>query len=114
MRDRFTVALATALSLVSLSTVAIAQQTTGLEDLHEKRREGNRICMTDHFHDGYGQASKRGGAEAAAILHWRQFTAGEYGLAWGSYLAAASKSMKCTQSDSGWSCHVTARPCRKG
>jgi len=112
-RYRFKVAIA-AIALALVPAASMAQQTTGLEDLHQKRREGGRLCMVDHFHDGYGQASKRGGAEAAAILNWRQFTAGEYGLAWHSYKMAASKAMKCSESGGMWSCHATARPCRKG
>jgi hypothetical protein len=92
---------------------AMAQET-GLDGLHAQRREGNRICMSDHFHHGSSSGHPtRKQAEAAAIRDWAGFTAWEYGLAWGSYAIAASKSMKCVQSGKTWGCELDARPCKR-
>lgn len=87
---------------------------TGLANIHEQRQEGNRICMTSHFHSGSSSGHKtRKQAEGAAAHDWAGFTAWEYGTAWGSYRLAASKSMECSKSAGTWSCHVEARPCRQ-
>ena len=92
---------------------ATADDETGLAGIHEQRREGNRICMSSHFHSGSSSGHKtRKEAEAAAVRDWAGFTAWEYGLAWGSYRLAASKSMNCTQSGRSWGCQVEARPCK--
>ncbi len=86
----------------------------GLDGLHEQRREGGRICMTEHTHAGSaaGQPSKQL-ALASATRDWAGFTAWEYGMPWGSWNLAASKSVSCNKGSS-WSCTVEARPCRRG
>jgi len=92
---------------------ASADDETGLANIHEQRREGNRICMSSHFHHGSSSGQKsRKEAEAQAIRDWAGFTAWEYGSIWGRYSLAASKNMTCSDSGSTWSCHVEARPCR--
>src|SRR5690606_26116180 len=96
------------------SPPAIAEGETGLASIHEQRREGNRICMSTHFHHGSSSGHKtRKEAEAAAARDWAGFTAWEYGLPWGSYRLAASKSMNCSQSGATWGCQVEARPCKQ-
>ena len=86
----------------------------GLDGLHDKRREGGRVCMVDHFHVSSGNGATRKQAEASAARAWSEFTAWEYGGTWGSYNNAGSKSMQCSDSGGGWSCQATARPCRSG
>lgn len=91
---------------------AVADET-GLSSIHAQRREGNRICMSSHFHSGSSSGEKtRKLAEAAAARDWAGFTAWEYGSDWGSYKLSASKSMDCSQSGGTWSCKVEARPCK--
>jgi hypothetical protein len=71
--------------------------------------------MSEHFHHGSsaGHPTKKI-AEAEAIRSWAGFTAFEYGSAWGDYAIAASKTLECSQSDSGsWGCEVDARPCKR-
>lgn len=105
------------LGLLSISTFAVvpfaAAQETGLDGLHEQRREGGRICMVSHFHYGSsGNFPTRKAAEAQAIKDWAGFTAWEYGDPWGRYRLAVSKKMECSKSGTSWSCKVEARPCK--
>jgi hypothetical protein len=111
---RLASALGIAAAVAGLATTAAAQGM-GLDGLHAQRREGGRVCMSDHFHHGTsaGQPTKKA-AEVAAIQDWAGFTSLEYGSAWGNYALAASKSMQCSQASSGWSCELDARPCRRG
>lgn len=92
---------------------AVAEET-GLDVIHAQRREGNRICMSEHFHYGSstGQPSRKA-AEAAAARDWAGFTALEYGLAWASFNLAGSKGMKCSQEGRTWACQAEARPCKR-
>ena len=110
LRSVLTAAVATA-GIVAFSLPLLAQGT-GLDGLHDKRREGGRICLADHFHDGSGSGKSRRLAEADAIRAWADFTALEYGEAWGRFSLAASKSMSCSDSGGSWSCQLSARPCR--
>ena len=91
--------------------VALAQ---GLDGLHDQRREGGRVCMSDHFHDGSGTGATKRHAEAAAARAWSEFTAWEYGGNWGGFSYAASKSMQCSGGSGAWNCAASARPCRPG
>ncbi len=98
---------------VLVATPAAHADETGLASIHDWRQEkGRRVCMSDHFHDGAGSAKTRKAAEAAAQRSWIDFTAFEYGSAWGSYKIAASKSLDCTEAGSRWSCVINARPCK--
>jgi hypothetical protein len=85
----------------------------GLADLHEQKREGDRMCMSEHFHHGSsaGQSSQKE-AEAEAVRSWAGFVIFEYGASWGDYGIAASKTMQCSASGTGWACDVDARPCK--
>ena len=91
-----------------------AARAQGLEGLHDQRREGGRVCMADHFHDGSGSGATKRQAEAAAIRAWAEFTAWEYGGNWGSFNLAASKSVNCSGGGGSINCSVSARPCRPG
>jgi hypothetical protein len=107
------VAGACALALVLLLAGSAAAEETGVASIHSWVKVGRKTCMLDHFHDGNGNGKTRAQAEKAAIISWTEFTAWEYGSAWGRYALAASKAMQCSQdSPSVWSCHVQARPCR--
>jgi hypothetical protein len=108
-----TLALAVAATLALGMSALAAAEESGLAGLHEQKREGNRICMSEHFHHGAsaGKPTHKE-AEAAAIRDWSGFTGFEYGEAWSDYAMAASKAMKCARSGDDWSCDVDARPCK--
>ena len=114
LRKAAIVAIAGIATFTSIPTAAVAEdEGLGLSGIHAQRREGNRICMSTHFHNGSSSGHKtRKLAEEAAARDWAGFTAWEYGTAWGSYRLAASKSMNCSQSGGTWGCQVEARPCR--
>lgn len=113
MIRKATILFAASLAAGAFVPSAMAEGETGLSNIHEQRREGNRICMSSHFHYGSSSGQKtRKEAEAAAVRDWAGFTAWEYGLPWGSYRLAASKSMNCSQSGATWGCQVEARPCK--
>ncbi len=101
--------------LTALASTAFEARAndTGLAGIHDLRREGRKLCQVGHFHNGNsaGQPSKAI-ALNSAIGSWSSFTALEYGSDWASFKKAANKSVTCTQSGSGWSCDVNARPCK--
>ncbi len=102
-----------AILIVSFAFTANADET-GLASIHDTRHEsGRRICMSDHFHDGNGSGKTRTHAEQAAEKSWAEFTAFEYGAAWGSYQLAESKSTNCAEMANQWTCVVAARPCKR-
>jgi hypothetical protein len=84
---------------------------TGIAGIHTWVKVGRKTCLADHFHHGSGNGKTRAHAERQAIRAWVDFTAWEYGSAWGRYSLAASKRMTCERG-SDWSCQVEARPCR--
>src|SRR5262245_33319512 len=85
---------------------------TGVAKIHTWVKVGRKTCMLDHFHYGSGNGPSRALAERAATRSWADFTAWEYGDAWGRYSVAVSKQMTCSQRSGVWSCAVKARPCR--
>ena len=93
---------------------ASAATDTGLATaLHEVRREGGRLCMTDHWHYGSsGTEGSKAAAQRAAIRSWQDFTDLEYGSVWARFSRAASRKVGCSRSGGGWTCDVEARPCR--
>lgn len=93
---------------------ALAASETGLVGLHSKVRVGSKLCFTDHYHTGSstGQGSRKA-AEVAAIRSWQDFTAWEYGGAWGSFQTAENRKVSCSGGGADWSCSVDARPCRR-
>lgn len=104
--------VAAGLAAAAIATPAFAQ-STGLDGLHEKVRVGGKLCFVDHFHSGSSNSeATRKAAEVAAIRVWSNFTAWEYGAAWGRWQNAASKTMNCSQSNGSWGCTINARPCR--
>jgi hypothetical protein len=106
---------AAALSLALAAGGAVAQSSndeTGIAGIHTWVKLGRKTCMADHFHDGIGTGPTRTQAERAAIRSWAEFTAWEYGGAWGRYSIAASRKATCSREEGGWRCEVEARPCR--
>lgn len=110
MRNALLCAGALAAGLALMSGGAQAQD--GLAGMHTWVRVGGKTCMLDHFHDGSGSGRTRAAAERAAIQSWSDFTAWEYSPRWGRFSAAVSKSVNCSRSSSGFTCNVSARPCR--
>ena len=103
-------ALAGAFSLAA-SAGAIADDT-GLAYSHDLRKEGGRLCMSDHYHQGSGEGLTKAAARNAAIRSWADFTNFEYGTVWARFSAAASSSTRYIKADKGWSADIEARPCR--
>jgi hypothetical protein len=95
-------------------TRPIAAHETGLASIHDWRREGGRICMSDHYHDGSGNGRTRHHAQLAAMHAWSDFTVFEYGSAWGHFGLAAGRKVRCTGGGQSWYCAVVARPCKRG
>jgi hypothetical protein len=100
--------------VAALSVPADAASDTGLAtSLHAVRREGGRLCMTDHWHYGSSSTSStKAAAQRSAIASWQDFTDLEYGSAWARFSRAASKKIGCSRNSAGWSCDAEARPCR--
>lgn len=107
--------LALVLAAVAVTTFAIPAYSaeTGLAAMHAMRREGGRLCFTDHWHYGTsGTSPTKAAAQRAAIASWQDFTDLEYGSTWARFSRAASKKMGCSRNSAGWSCDAEARPCR--
>ena len=97
--------------VLSLATApALAQE--GLANLHSWVRIGNRICFTDHFHNGSGTGATQKQAMASAIQDWAGFTGWEYGAHWAVWALAETKRASCVPSGGAWSCQIEARPCK--
>jgi len=94
--------------------ISVQADDTGMAtSLHAVRREGGRLCLVDHWHSGSGDGSTKARAQNAAIRSWSGFTNFEFGSDWARYGLAASKSVRYSKSDSGWSAYIEARPCRR-
>jgi hypothetical protein len=100
-----------AISTLSVSAGAFADDT-GFAYSHDLRKEGGRLCMSDHYHQGSGSGRSKASAQAAAARSWADFTNFEYGSAWARWSVARGKSVRYTKDASGWSADVDARPCR--
>jgi hypothetical protein len=104
--------LLAAIAVPSFCIPASAQES-GLAAMHAMRREGGKLCMTDHWHYGSsGSQASKAAAQRAAIASWQDFTDLEYGRRWARFSRAASKKIGCSRSGNGWSCDAEARPCR--
>jgi hypothetical protein len=104
-------ALATGVAATATGRVALADDT-GLASIHDLRREGGRLCMSDHFHYGSGTGPTRAAAQRDAIGSWSSFTAMEYGSDWARWGRSGSKAVSCNKDSSGYSCSLSARPCK--
>ena len=67
---------------MAVSTGAFAGDT-GFAYSHDLRKEGGRLCMSDHYHSGSGSGRSKAAAQAAAARSWADFTSFEYGIAHG-------------------------------
>jgi hypothetical protein len=103
------------ISTIGFADLAQAQEDGALVGLHTLRREGGKICMSDHFHNGNssGQPSRKA-AEVAAVRDYAGFTGWEYGNHWANFAIAGSKRMNCTKTGNTWGCELEARPCKPG
>ncbi len=90
--------------------VAIAPQA--IDAPHDARREGNRICFSDHFHYGSGGGQTTRAAQISAASSWSSFTEFEYGSAWSNFSKASSKKFSCSGAAGAIECSLEARPCR--
>ncbi len=54
--------------------------------MHAMRREGGKLCMSDHWHYGSssGSHATKAAAQRAAIASWQDFTDLEYGRSMGA------------------------------
>lgn len=87
---------------------------TSLIGLHDLRREGGKLCMSEHKHyASSGPQQTRKAAEVAAMQQWASFTGWEYGSAWGNPALAGSRGMKCSGTPGSYQCDFEARPCRR-
>lgn len=113
MIGRRIVSIAAGLVMLPLAGSVAHADETGLAGMHSWVKVGRKTCMSSHFHYGNssGQRSKKA-AMQAAVQDWASFTATEYGTSWARFSIAGSRSVKCGQTSSGWSCAVEARPCR--
>jgi len=106
-------ALLLAATAVSSVVIPASAQDGGLAAMHAMRREGGRLCMSDHWHYGSsGSQGSKAAAQRAAIASWQDFTDLEYGRAWARFSRAASKKIGCSRGGAGWTCDAEARPCR--
>ncbi|MDX2259669.1 MAG: hypothetical protein NW205_12240 [Hyphomicrobiaceae bacterium] len=105
-------ALLLACATLLLPTLAVADQT-GMASMHSWTKVGGRTCMSDHYHYGgtSGTKSTKKAALSDAIASWQSFTDFEYGSDWASFNLATGKQVDCSESSSGWSCQIEARPC---
>jgi hypothetical protein len=108
----FVFRIGAAAAALALTAGGALSDETGFADSHEQRREGGRLCLSDHAHSGYGEGKTKSSASAAAIKSWAEFTAFEYGTSWARYTLAAGKSTKFTKEAKGWSANIEARPCK--
>lgn len=105
----------TLLAVTILATAPFAANAAdeGLAGSHDLRKEGGKLCMSDHAHSGSGTGASKEAARRAAIVSWNEFTTFEYGRAWGSYANSGSQKTSYTKEASGWSATVEGRPCRR-
>lgn len=101
-----------AAGVIALISTAAHADDTGLAYSHDLRKEGGRLCMSDHYHSGSGSGRTKAAAQAAAVRSWADFTNFEYGTAWARWSLAQGKSVHYTKAESGWDASVDARPCR--
>jgi hypothetical protein len=101
-----------AIAVAVVSSTAAYADDTGLAYAHDLRKEGGRLCMSDHYHSGSGSGKSKPAAQAAAVRSWADFTNLEYGTAWARWSVAHGKSVRYTKADSGWDASIDARPCR--
>lgn len=111
MRHFFKLIAATTFS-ICIPVLSAAAQETGFANMHTQAPLGNKICFTDHTHDGKGSGATEREARASAANAWQSFTDWEYGGAWASYANATGKRERCEPEFGQISCYVVAYPCK--
>lgn len=100
-----------------MSRADSAREVGGLAAIHKLHIENGRLCMADHEHFGQtGTWARQELAKSSAIRSWIGFTRLEYGEVWSDFELAAGKGVDCqavVSRGGGWTCSVTARPCRR-
>lgn len=109
---KFTTVVAAGVILLA-AQMPVEANDTGFASIHDLRRAGSSLCMIDHAHFGTGTGTTKSRARKAAIGNWAGFTAWEYGTDWARFSRARAKSVKCARASSGWSCDVSAMPCKR-
>ena len=61
MLPKSLLALLLAATAVASSAIPAGAQDTGLAGMHSLRREGGKLCMSDHWHYGSSGGSSMGG-----------------------------------------------------
>ena len=106
-------ALIAAIFCLTVSLPAMAN-STGLENIHTLKREGNKLCMVGHYHYGSGDSEKsRKIALKKALSKWAEFVYIEYGSDWSQWRLANSRGIKCYPENGGIHCRVHGRPCKR-
>jgi hypothetical protein len=100
--------------VLSASVGAARADDSGLAGMHEIRRVGSKMCMTDHFHDGAGNGHNQATALKVAIKSWEVFTDLEYGSDWASFNNSVGKTIACGKGLSDITCNISSRPCKGG
>ncbi len=98
--------------VLSATAIPAVADDTGMASIHDLRRERGRLCMSDHWHSGSGSGRDQKAAMRDAVGSWASFTALEYGSVWASWGRAAGKGASCSKDSGGYSCSISARPCR--
>jgi hypothetical protein len=102
------------LPLMFAGGAAFADDSGLAQALHEVRKVGGKLCLTDHYHDGSGSGANQELALRQAIRSWQSFTDLEYGSDWASYNNSVGKSVSCGRSMGEISCTISSRPCKGG
>lgn len=100
------------MAALCVSVVPASADETGLDVIHSERREGRRLCFTDHFHYANAAGPTKKAAIIEAVTNWQTFTSLEYGTTWGQWKKAGSKKVGCSPSGGQWSCQIEGRPCK--
>jgi hypothetical protein len=109
---RFIAICAVAVSAALTQTTSVLAHETGLSGMHTQVTMGNRICMTEHTHDGKGDGPSEREARMSAAQAWSSFTEWEYGPAWSSYALSNAKRENCQNTGSGYTCYFVSYPCK--
>lgn len=102
-----------ALTIAMVPSLSAKADDTGFASMHDLRKFGRKLCMITHFHHGSSSSTykTKRSAKKSAIRAWEEFTAFEYGTDWARFRRARKKGMSCSK-EGGWSCSVSALPCR--
>lgn len=75
--------------------------------------DARKYCQGDrHMHYGSGTGPTKKVAMRNALSSWSGFTAFEYGNAYAYWKHARFKRKNCERASGGWSCNISANPCR--